>query len=387
MDICVQVRDLQVFIEARSYAGYDPFDALNSPLLRAVCMGNKWARIVCIQFLRRFPINIRPLLLMPKGHNPKALGLFLEGYVRLYRLNPKEEYLERIRSLITLLDETRTATSSGHGWGYNFDWQSRAFFVPKYTPTIVNSSFIGHALLDVAEAGLDQRGLELALPIGDFILNDLNRIQDLDTFCFSYTPLDNYAVHNANLLGASLLIRLWKHTGQEALKEEALTALAYSMRHQREDGSWHYSEKTGSHWIDSFHTGFNLEGIRRFFRAGEGTQWLHAYDRGRAYYRDNFFLADGTPKYYHDRVFPLDIHSPAEAVAFFSEEGDDFGVLTDLVLEWMLNNLRDKRGYFYFRKSAHFTNRIPYMRWGQAWAFRALTAWEFFRGQHSKQEG
>ena len=29
--------------------------------------------------------------------------------------------------------------------------------------------------------------------------------------------------------------------------------------------------------------------------------------------------------------------------------------------------------YFYFRKGRFLTNRIPYMRWSQAWAFHALT--------------
>jgi len=377
---------LRAYVERCDFSGYDPYDALNSPLLRDSCRGNKWARIACIQFLRRCPVNIRPLLLIPRGHNPKALGLFLEGYVRLCHLNPKDVYLDSVRRLIGYLEATRMVTASGHGWGHNFDWQSRVFFVPKGTPTIVNSAFIGHALLDVADAGLDPRALELALPIAAFILNDLHRAAEGDHFCFSYTPLDQYAVHNANLLGASLLIRLWKQTGREVLRDAALSALAYSMRHQREDGSWYYSEKVGSHWIDSFHTGFNLEAIRRFIRAGEGGEWLAQYELGRAYYRDTFFLFDGTPKYYHDRVFPIDIHSPAEAVAFFSEEGDDFGTLADRVLDWMLNNMRDKQGYFYFRKSRFFTNRIPYMRWGQAWAFRALTTWELLRGTGTGQK-
>lgn len=385
ISIAKETAALCAYVEGRNYAGYDPYDALNSPLLRSVCMGSKWARIACIQFLRRCPVNIRPLLLVPKGHNPKALGLFLEGYVRLQHLFPSEEKLGRIELLVGLLDKTRTNTASGHGWGYNFDWQSRAFFVPKFTPTIVNTAFIGHALLDAAEAGLDPRALGLAVPAGEFILNDLHRIPEGSNFCFSYTPLDRYAVHNANLLGASLLIRLWKHTGRAALRDAALSALGYSMRHQREDGSWYYSEKKGSRWIDSFHTGFNLEAVRRFIRAGEGGEWSAQYERGREYYRENFFLQDGTPKYYHDQTYPIDIHAPAEAICYFSEEDGESGKLSDCVLQWMLDNLRDRRGYFYFRKSRHFTNRIPYMRWGQAWAFRALTAWAAFRGGENKE--
>jgi hypothetical protein len=39
----------------------------------------------------------------------------------------------------------------------------------------------------------------------------------------------------------------------------------------------------------------------------------------------------------------------------------------------MLKNLYSSQGFFYFRKGRFLTNRIPYMRWSQAWAFHALT--------------
>jgi len=37
--------------------------------------------------------------------------------------------------------------------------------------------------------------------------------------------------------------------------------------------------------------------------------------------------------------------------------------------------MQERSGYFYFRKNRFITNRIPYLRWGQAWAFHALTAY------------
>jgi hypothetical protein len=184
-------------------------------------------------------------------------------------------------------------------------------------------------------------------------------------------------VHNANLLGVSLLVRLHDVTGEADLLDTALASLAYTMKYQRDDGSWYYAEAALQHWIDSFHTGFNLEAIRRFLRLGQGLDYLPAYERGRTFYAANFFLADGTPKYYHDRVYPIDIHAPAQAVAFFAAEGPVYRELTDRVLAWMLTHLWSPKGYCYFRKSPFFTNRIAYMRWGQAWAFHALTTYAF----------
>jgi len=39
----------------------------------------------------------------------------------------------------------------------------------------------------------------------------------------------------------------------------------------------------------------------------------------------------------------------------------------------MIENMQGPDGAFYFQKNKYFTNKIPYMRWSQAWAFHALT--------------
>ena len=375
MDIDKHIAALTEFIECRNFAGYDPYDALNSPVIRALSFNKKYARIAWMQLMRRLPVNLRPFLLLPKGHNPKALGLFFGGYVKLYKIDPRPAYLENINILFELLADTVSRGYSGNCWGYNFDWQNRAFWIPKYTPTIVNSSFIGHALLDGWELLKERRFLDMALSIKDFLLQDLHRTGEGDTFCFSYTPIDRTMVHNANLLGASLLIRLYQVAKEPELREVALQSLAYSMQCQHEDGSWYYAEADIQHWIDSFHTGFNLEAIRHFLRLGEAEEYRSAYEKGVRYYEDNFFLADGTPKYYHDRVYPIDIHAPAQAIVFFSGEGEKYRDLTERILSWLLNNMWDERGYFYFRKGKFLVNKIPYMRWSQAWCFHALASY------------
>jgi len=361
------------YVEERDYAGYDPYDALNSPLLKALSCKNKWLRIAFTQTLKRLPINLRPVLGVRKGYNPKGIGLFLWGYAKLYKIEQKSEYLEKIEYLLSLLDKLKSKGYSGNCWGYDFDWQSRAFYLPKFTPTIVNSSFIGHALIDTYRyTGIDE-AIEMAIPIKDFILNDLNKKKEKDNICFSYSPIDNTAVHNANLLGASLLIRLYKYTNDKILRDTALAALAYSMKYQKDDGSWYYAETEFQRWIDSFHTGFKLQSIRYFLEEGF-IDYQPAFEKGVKFYLNHFFLEDGTPKYYHDHVYPIDIHSPAQAIVFFSDLSPKYDTLTTLISKWMLKNLYDPEGYFYFRKMKHSINKVPYMRWGQAWAFHALTS-------------
>ncbi len=367
---------LRAWIEAEGFRGWDPYDGLNSPVLKAATLGLKWPRIAAIQAMKRSPVNLRPFLLVRKGYNPKGLGLFLWGYAKLFAASDGRDDAARDRAfeLLGLLESCRAETAHGKGWGYNFDWQSRAFYVPKGTPTIVNSSFIGHALLDAFAHIGDERFLALALPIRDFILSDLHRTPaENDSFCFAYTPLDRTIVHNANLLGASLLIRLERHDPSAQGREAALGALAYSIARQREDGSWWYADTDYQRWIDSFHTGFNLQAIRWFVEAGEAEAHRAAYAKGVRFYAESFFEPDGTAKYYHDRAAPEDIHSYAQALVFFAGEGEAYRPLVDRVARTMLARFQDRRGFFYFQRRKGRPIRIPHIRWAQAWAFHALT--------------
>lgn len=364
---------LTAFVESQDYRGYDPYDALNSPLLRVASLGRKPLRIAVIQAMKRMPFNMRPLLFVKKGVNPKGLGLFLWGYVKLHALEGSAHLRQRIDHILELIDANRAPNCSGNGWGYNFDWQSRAFFVPKHTPTIVNSSFVGHALLDAYHETGSQKALDLALPIQDFFLQDLRRTPHKgDSFCFSYTPIDELIVHNANLLGASFLIRASRISNRSEAEEAALRALDYSMDHQRPDGSWWYADTNYQQWIDSFHTGFNLQCIRYFLEEGFAESHREGFDRGVAFYADNFFLPDGTAKYFHDRALPLDVHSFAQAVVFFSILGGEHRALAHRVAAKMIEIFQSPKGYFYFQKRRR-TVKIPYMRWSQSWAFHALT--------------
>ena len=374
------------YAEDRGYAGYDPYDALNSRLLRLLGHGSKWARIAFTQINKRSSINLRPLLGVRKGHNPKGIGLFLWGYAKLYKQTKNAAYLDKVDYLLGLLEKLKCKGYSGNCWGYNFDWQSRTFLRPMGVPTVVNTSFIGHALLDCYEFMGRTQAIEMAMSTAQFILQDLHRTHLGSTFCFSYTPVDTGVVHNANMLGASVLIRLHKYCQDKRLAEAALASLAFSMKHQRNDASWYYADTPSQKWIDSFHTGFNLQALRYFLKEGYGQQYQKAYEQGVKYYADTFFLEDGTPKYYHDKVYPIDIHAPAQAIAFFSSMGHPYKPLADKVLSWMLKNMYSGKGWFYFQKHKHYTNKISYMRWSQAWAFHALTEYLLYCSEGSDHD-
>ncbi len=140
-----------------------------------------------------------------------------------------------------MLIEGKSKSYSDACWGYNFDWQARAFFQPKNTPTVVATTFISNALLDAYEITGNRLYIDTARSASDFILKDLNRTYDhKGNFAFSYSPLDNSVVFNASLLGAQLIARVYTYTGEKGLIDEAKKAVEFCCDNQKVDGSWAY---------------------------------------------------------------------------------------------------------------------------------------------------
>ncbi len=315
--------------------------------------------------------------MIKEDYNPKGLGLFLSSVARLYPHCGEEKYRELAYRFIDLLFKRQSKGYSGTCWGYNFDWQSKAFFLPKYTPTVVATSFIANAFLDAYEAFNERQFLKIARSSCDFICSDLNRTHAGEKICFSYSPLDKTTIHNANILGAHLLARTATFTGEDELKKTAHNSIGFVIDHQNPDGSWYYGIKPRHRWIDNFHTGFMLECLFDYIHFTTEFELKPNLKRGLGFYQNNFFLTDGTPKYYHDRIYPIDIHGCAQSIITLVKLGSvSVGnqKLAEKVALWTWENMQDSQGYFYFQKKRFFTNKIAYMRWSQAWMLKVLVA-------------
>jgi len=115
-------------------------------------------------------------------------------------------------------------------------------------------------------------------------------------------------------------------------------------------------------------------------------QWQNGYERGVRYYADEFFLEDGTAKYFHDRTYPIDVHCYAQALVFFAEQKMSYGDLIDRVTVKFLETFRDPAGFFYFQIKPGKTIKIPYMRWSQAWSLHALTSYLRYTAKNSESD-
>ena len=373
---------LRGFCEGEDFKGWDPFDGLSSRFFqRTVLKDYVWTRIAWLQFFKRCPVNLRPFFQVAKDHNPKGLALFLSGYTHLYRAFADESALGSMKTLTRLLMERQSPGYSGACWGYPFDWQSRVFFVPKGTPNVIVSTFSGHALLDAYEQTGEEDLRQSALSVADFIRHDLNRSEDnTGNVCFSYTPLDRSQIINASLLASGFLARVSRFKQDPALLDDARSSVAFCCRLQNPDGSWFYGTRPNQQWIDSFHTAYNLEALVRYRQWSSDASFQKPFTAGLAYYLGRFFTPEGIPKYYHDRIYPVDVHSAASLVSLMITAGlaEEQAALIENVLRWTIRHMQAENGFFCYQKKRHYRITVPYMRWSQAWMFFALSYYLFY---------
>src|ERR1700723_1113285 len=247
------IHRLSDWLERNDYRGYDTFDGLSARFVRPLTFENKFLRIVLQQGVRRFPVNLRPLLGIDRGHSSKGMGFLARGFLRLHQSTGDPKWAEKSEYCLRWLMDHRSPGYSGACWGNHFDYQSRVGFIPKGMPTVVWTSLIGHAFLDAYDHFRKNEYLEVADSICEHLIRDIRTHQDGDALCLDYTPGGLGWVHNANTLSGCFLGRTYSHTKNESYLALAQKTMQYTAQHQRADGSWYYAEKADAHWVDNFH--------------------------------------------------------------------------------------------------------------------------------------
>jgi hypothetical protein len=376
-DVEKPVIALMEYCRKNDWAGYDPYDALNSRLFVATPLHrSRICRLILTQALKRLPIDLRPILQVPKTQNPKAIALFLAAFLKLSALGFPDA-----RSLVDVMVERLTALRSPGipywCWGYSFAWQTRTIIVPRGAPNLVCTVFAADALIDAYEKDPQPRYLEMAASAAEYILDELYWTDGDGTASFSY-PLPGLRTmtYNANFLAAALFCRIQKHYGGTKFLEPALKAARSSVARQHEDGSWNYGEASTQRWADNFHTGYNLCALQSIARNAGTSEFEGPIRRGFEFYRAHFFREDGAPRYFHDRTYPIDVHSVAQSVITlltFSDVDEGNLQLALDVYRWAIDHLWDDKGYFYYRILRLGKNKISYLRGSQAWMLLAMS--------------
>jgi hypothetical protein len=375
------------YSERQGWRGFDKHDALNSQILSAVFGWSRITRILAVQSVMRFPVNLRYLLLTPRTFNPKGLALFARGLLDRHAIDGDPRHLQRVRTLIAQLDSMAVTTASGgRAWGYQYPWQDLGFFAPRGTPNAVVTAFVCETFLaahrQLGEPALLSR-VEAAIP---FFLGDLKRLKDEPKeLCLSYMPLPmTMRVMDVSILIASVLVQFAHQAGRTQWLEPAQRLARYVVNRQTDYGAWFYTDPPGDSPIrhDNYHTGFILDALAIYMRISGENQWQRQYDAGLAFYAQHLFERTGAPRWMSDRSYPHDIHGAAQGILTFSRHLDTHGDLARRIARWALDEMYNPEGRFYHQRTRWYTKRFTQLRWCNAWMVRALAA--LAKGMHGE---
>jgi hypothetical protein len=349
---------------------------LLSPIISPLSRLHRWFGVGAVQLGARSPINLRRLLLVPRQANAKTVSLVARGCLALWRAGAGDVWRERAAAALEWLAASRSKHPEDRAcWGYPFPWRSILLYLPSGSPSGVCTVFAAEAMLDAYHTTGEERWLALARSACDFILRDLPRVRHDGTACISYIPGHDVSVHNANMLAAALLCRVYAITGEESLLEPVPSAVAYTLRDQNPDGSWFYDGPPDRprEMIDNYHTLFVLERLLDT-EPYAGTDVREAFRRGAEFWRRKMVGEDGHPVRKYGKTEPVDIRDVASSLLWLSDPrlGADWG-MWEKVLAWTDSHMLTSRGHYAF---THGSSRLRSLRHYyprmQAWMFLAL---------------
>jgi hypothetical protein len=361
---------LSARLEVDGLAGHDPYDGLASPVL-AACARGRLARLVCIQAVKRSPVDLRSVLRIPRLPHAKGLALAASAHARVAHLDPSGRCRRLALDLTDQLAARSVPGADGEGYGYDFDVQTRWGFYRKGQPNAVATAFAADAFLDCAALGrLDL--LVRAEAALRYACAELLTTGEGERW-FAYYRGASTPIHNANMLLAGAIARL--PDPPPSLARAAEDATAFTLRRQRPDGSWPYGEEERLAWVDGYHTAYVLEALRRLQAAFPDSSQLAALERGLDLYLGRLIDPDGGPRATLARRFPVESHAAGTAVTTLMRlAGHDprAGRAARRVLRFALERLARPDGRFAYQLRAKRRVETAYVRWSDAHMLLAL---------------
>lgn len=251
-------RGLETAAES-GWRSFDPFDALACPLGEVVRRRSRLGARVMVQAgLRVGPAPRMALGIRPRREAKALADLLATAVLAGEDAGPLADLL---------LDEAVT-TPHGRGWGLSFPYASRFVAVEARTPNAYTTASAASALLDAARAFGREDLAAIACEGLRFVTEDLGWIRRREGDYVRYWPGSDVPITNVQALVAAVAARAARLGGDGSLRSAAESLAASVVAAQREDGSWRYSEDGAADFVDSFHTGFVLEGLHGYLAAG-----------------------------------------------------------------------------------------------------------------------
>jgi rhamnogalacturonyl hydrolase YesR len=361
------------WVQRHRYRGYEPADG-NSSILFPLTRRKVLPMRILQQIVLRSPLNIRPLLGIAPHESAIGRGYMAWGYTLMCRRGAPAPVRAEAHACLDWLIANRAAGYDDFCWGDPYDYATRSGRRPYGEPLLIWSALIGQAFLEAFAVLGDARYREVAESIGRWIRRlPVERTETGN--CLSYVAYRQSSIHNSNAMGAAFLARLASITRDNETLALARDAMTYTCSRQRPDGSWYYAEEPKYHWIDNFHTGYNLSALKAYRAASGDRSFDRELSQGARYFRSHFFSPDGRPKYFHDRTGPVDIQCAAQAIetlASFSSEYPEYLEQAVKVADWTIGAMQSSDGHFYYRDLGWTKVTTPMLHWGQGTMVKAL---------------
>ena len=373
-DPLATLESILAWARSRDYCGYDYADGLSSPLRERLPIQHDWVDIGIQEVAKRSPVNIRPLMGVPRRRSFKGTGLFIQANLLAYEATGDVQYRAEAARLGRWLWASRRRNP--FGWGHNHRLQTLSGPVERNTPSVVTVTYVTRGLLGLRA----HEELVAVETLGDNIkrlfLDHLTYTASAEGATIEYRAghRTEYTIVNANALGASLLAELGTVLGRADLLDMSESLLRYVASTQSDRGGWYYADPPdASHLsMDNHHNGFIIESLLRYRAVTGDSQFDSVIDRGITFYRDQLFSPSGAPHWDEQTAFPRDIHGAAQGIITFAMVDDlDFA---RRIHAWTVEHLSADGVTFHFRRGRWWTNRTTLMRWCQAWMAMASAA-------------
>lgn len=304
--------------EQLNWQSYDPMDFLLSPYFKDVQRISSFAARVLVQSGMRSGSRIRRILKIPPHEEAKTLSDYLSAAVILMKADqPGAEYYVRLLTEKLQCKAIPSPLASRCGWGLEFPYSTRFVNAATRTPNIYQTTNALHSFLDCYDVTGDETFLRTLMKGVRFINEDLGCYLTGGYLWFRYFASGSYPVINIQASLASLYARIGKILNSWQYLDLA-DRLAYTVISvQQPDGSWPYSYGSKAKFIDGFHTGFILQGLKEYSCQRGSQAQTDTYlplKKGFDFYIHHLLLPGGLPRYYADGPFKPDGQNIAQCI-------------------------------------------------------------------------
>ncbi len=367
------------------YKGFDKYSLHNAVTLEGSGIVPRLSKRSYNFASNYFPGILLKILAPPKLIHAKAMGLFADAYLDMYRVTGSENYKLQAHNCMEWLLRNRSPEYPEYCWGVPFDWNSKGKKVPANTPIASVSSICVDPFWRWETLFQDHVYREIPMKTCAALLKSLYRHTDLpdSVACYGYTAKDQLRVLNGNLFLAEKLFLLGKFWDWQEGLEEGRKIVAYCLGNMNSDGTFPYQGReagSAGKAVDAYHNGFILRSLFRINSLYPSEELYKALRSGLDAYLKCFVGPKGETWVQPGRTM-VDIHGCAETILCL-------GRLTTLFpdceeawtrsIRWAIEHMQNRvSGHFFYRRAhflslMHWTVDVPYIRWSDAWMYKAL---------------